>query len=67
MNAAVCDRAGTVHFLEGVMGRGEIDGIEEFMPDSFKAFWHKNVTQVDSPKALAMLSPISYPVPWVSP
>ncbi len=48
MNAAVCDREGTVHFVEGVSGLGEIDGIVEFMPDSYKAFWHKNVTQVAS-------------------
>ena len=45
-HAAVCDKAGVVHFLERGVGLGEIYGILEFMPDAYKAMWHADATLV---------------------
>jgi len=44
INAAVCQMAGVVHYLEG----GAVGGIWEFMPDSFRNYWHKGKTMSDS-------------------
>ena len=42
----MCDKAGVVHFLERGVGLGEIYGILEFMPESYKAKWHADATLV---------------------
>ena len=66
-HAAVCDKPGVVHFLEEGQGLGEIYGILEFMPDSYKARWHADATLVSIFRAYLRPQPCSWAILEIMP